>query len=31
MLDMVRQFGDAAAQTARMRAEIADETLRNQS
>src|SRR3954462_8131525 len=31
MLDMVGQFGDTAAQTARMHAEIADETLRNQS
>jgi hypothetical protein len=29
-LDMIRQFGNAAAQTARMRAEIADKNLRNQ-
>jgi hypothetical protein len=30
-LDMIRQFGDAAAQTARMRTEIADKKLRSQS
>jgi hypothetical protein len=29
-LDMIRQFGDAAAQTARGRAETADKELRNQ-
>ncbi len=29
-LDMIRQFGDAAVQTARMRAEIADKDLHNQ-
>ena len=29
-LDMIRQFGDAAAQAARERAEIADKKLHNQ-